>query len=160
MNRSFRTRLLLIVGSAAISLLASLIGSALMAARQTRDLRDVEQRLVPKLELGPKLQGEFDRLRQAMQDAVAAQDLAALEGTLANRNEIFGLIAGTGGVIDVNDAALLRWTVHDYFETAQDVSRRLIQGETGETLVDAMSRMQLQQEQVGTRIKQTTGLGK
>jgi len=160
MNGSLRTQFMLLVGTAAIALLASLIGSAVMAARQTRDLRDVEQRLVPKLELGPKLQGEFDHLRQGMQDAVAAQDMPALEGTLANRNGMFDLIARTRGVIDVNDAALLRWTIHDYFETAQDVSRRLIQGETGESLVEKMSRMQSQQEKVSALIKQTTGLSR
>ncbi|MET0793792.1 MAG: ATP-binding protein, partial [Polyangiaceae bacterium] len=160
MNRSLRARLLLIVSTAALALIVTLVGSALIAAQQTRDLRDVEQRLVPKLELGPKLQGEFDRLRQSMQDAVAAQDTPALEATLANRNTIFDLIGKTGGVIDPSDAALLRWTLHDYYETAIDVSRRLIQGETGETLVDKMSRMQAQQEKVSVLIKQTTGLSR
>ena len=158
--RSLRARLLFIVSTAALALLVTLIGSAVIAAKQTRDLRDVEQRLVPKLELGPKLQAEFDHLRQDMQDAVSAQDLAALDGTLGNRNAIFDLIARTRGVIDPNDAALLRWTVHDYYETAQDVSRRLIQGETGETLVEKISRMQAQQAKVSTLIKETTGLSR
>jgi CheY-like chemotaxis protein/HAMP domain-containing protein len=159
-TRSLRARLLLIVSAAALALLITLIGSAVIAAQQTRDLKDVEQRLVPKLELGPKLQGQFDRLRQDMQDAVAAQDLPALEQTLANRNAMFDLIAHAGGVIDASDAALLRWTIHDYYETAQDVSRRLLLGETGETLVDKMSRMQAQQEKVAALIKQTTGLSR
>ena len=158
--RSLRVRLLLIVSTAALALIVTLIGSGLIAAQQTRDLRDVEQRLVPKLELRPKLQAEFDRLRQDMQDAVAAQDLPALEGTLTNRNNVFDLIARTRGVVDPGDAALLRWTVHDYYETAQEVSRRLIQGETGETLVEKMGRMQAQQEKVNNLIKQTTGLSR
>ncbi|HEX3853424.1 MAG TPA: hypothetical protein VHW01_20810, partial [Polyangiaceae bacterium] len=81
MSSSLRGRLFLIVGTAALALLLMLVGSALIGAQQTRDLRDVEQRLVPKLELGPKLESEFDRLRQAMQDAVAAQDAPALQAT-------------------------------------------------------------------------------
>ncbi|MEI9948851.1 MAG: response regulator [Pseudomonadota bacterium] len=157
---SLRARLLLIVGTAATALLLTLIGSALIGAQQTRDLRDVEQRLVPKLELGPKLQTEFDHLRQAMQDAVAAQDAPALEATIANRNRIFELIAGTRGVLDATDAALLRWSIQDYYETGQDVSRRLISGDTGEGLVDRIARMQGQQAKVDTLIKQTTGLSR
>ncbi len=157
---SLRARLLLIVGTAATALLLTLIGSALIGAQQTRDLRDVEQRLVPKLELGPKLQTEFDHLRQAMQDAVAAQDAPALAGTIANRNRIFELIAGTRGVLDPSDAASLRWTIHDYYESAQDVSERLISGDTGEGLVDRMARMQTQQAKVESLIKQTTGLSR
>jgi CheY-like chemotaxis protein/HAMP domain-containing protein len=157
-NGSLRARLLLIVGTAALALLIVLVGSAVIGAQQTRDLRDVEQRLVPKLELGPKLEGEFDHLRQSMQDAVAAQDAPALEATLESRNHIFDLIGSAHDVIDASDAALLRWTLHDYYETAHDVSSRLITGETGETLVDEMARMQAQQAKTVSLIKRTTSL--
>ncbi|HKO53725.1 MAG TPA: response regulator [Polyangiaceae bacterium] len=157
---SLRARLLLIVGTAATALLLTLIGSALIGAQQTRDLRDVEQRLVPKLELGPRLQAEFDQLRQAMQDAVAAQDALALEATITNRASIFELLAGARRVLDPNDAASLRWTIQDYYDSAQDVSRRLISGDTGEGLVERMARMQTQQAKVGALIKQTTGLSR
>jgi CheY-like chemotaxis protein/HAMP domain-containing protein len=157
---SLRARLFLIVGTAALSLLLMLIGSALIAARQTRDLQDVEQRLVPKLELGPKLETEFEHLRQAMQDAVAAQDSQALEAVLERRDHIFDLVGSTHGVIDAGDAALLRWTLHDYYDTAHDVSRRLIAGETGEDLVDLMALMQARQAKVSSMIKRTTGLSR
>ncbi|HWZ92451.1 MAG TPA: ATP-binding protein, partial [Polyangiaceae bacterium] len=160
MNRSLRGRLLLIVGTAALALSIMLVGSALIGAQQSRDLRDVEQRLVPKLELGPKLENEFDHLRQAMQDAVAAQDNDALEATQETRNRIVELIGEAHGVIDPSDAALLRWTLHDYYETAHDVSKRLISGETGETLVDEMARMQVQQAKLSALIKRTTGLSR
>ena len=160
MPSSLRARLFLIVGTAALSLLLMLVGSAIIGAQQTRDLQDVEQRLVPKLELGPKLEAEFEHLRQAMQDAVAAQDPQALDAVLERRNHIFDLIAATHGVIDPNDAALLRWTLHDYYEVARDVSRRLIAGETGEDLVDQMARMQVQQAKVNELIKRTTSLSR
>ncbi|HEY3667818.1 MAG TPA: response regulator, partial [Polyangiaceae bacterium] len=137
-----------------------LVGSALIGAQQTRDLQDVEQRLVPKLELGPKLEAEFEHLRQAMQDAVAAQDPQALEAVLERRNRFFDLLGGAHGVIDAADAALLRWTLHDYYEVAHDVSRRLIAGETGEELVDQMAHMQAQQTKVSDLIKRTTGLNR
>jgi CheY-like chemotaxis protein/HAMP domain-containing protein len=160
MMGSLRARLLLIVGTAALALLISLIGSALIGAQQTRDLRDVEQRLVPKLELGPKLQTEFNHLRQAMQDAVAAQDAPALSATIVDRNRIFELLARSRNVLDPSDAALLRWTIHDYYEAAQDVSQSLIAGDTGESLVERMARMQAQQAKVDSLVKQTTGLSR
>ncbi|MEO6601527.1 MAG: ATP-binding protein, partial [Polyangiaceae bacterium] len=158
MFRSLRNRLLLIVGAASLALLASLVAGSVSSARQARELRDMEGRLVPKLELGPKLQSEFDRLRQTMQDAVAAQDSAALEATLADRNHIIELIGSTRGAMDQNEAALLRWTLHDYYETAHGVSQRLISGETGESLVDDMARMQAQQTKLNALIERATGL--
>jgi CheY-like chemotaxis protein/HAMP domain-containing protein len=157
MNRSIRSRLTLIVGTAALALSSMLVASAWIGAQQTRNLSDVEQRLVPKLALGPKLENEFERLRQGMQDAVAAQDAPALEATLEEQNRMFELIGAARGVIDLNDAALLRWALHDYAETARDVSRRLIAGETGENLVEEMARMQAQQAKTLALIKRTTG---
>lgn len=157
---SLRGRLLLIVGAAALSLLVSLIGSAWIAAQQARDLRDVEQRLIPKLELGPKLETEFDHLHQAMQDAVAAQDMPALSAIIAKRDHLIELLAAARGVLDPSDAALLRWAIHDYYEAAESVSRRLIAGDTGEEVVEHMARMQAQQAKVETLIKQTTGLSR
>ncbi|HYQ46785.1 MAG TPA: response regulator [Polyangiaceae bacterium] len=157
---SLRARLLLIVGTATLALLLTLVGSALIGAQQARDLRDVEQRLVPKLGLGPKLETEFDHLHQAMQDAVAAQDLPALDAAADKRNHIFELIAGAREVLDPSDAAQLRWTIHDYYQAAEDVSRRLIAGDTGEEVVERMARMQAQQAKVEALIKQTTGLSR
>ncbi|HEX3775804.1 MAG TPA: ATP-binding protein, partial [Polyangiaceae bacterium] len=159
MINSLRAKLMLIVGIAALALLATLIGSAVFGLQQTRALTDVEQRLVPKLELGPKLLGEFDGMRQAMQDAVAAQDSAALAATLERRNQIFEIL-GEAKVLSAADASLVRWAVNDYFDTAQDVSKRLIAGETGESLVDEMARMQAQQNKATEVIKRTTGLSR
>ncbi len=160
MLSSLRARLFLIVGAAALALLVMLIGSALISSQQTRDVQVVEQRLIPKLELGPKLETEFEHLRQAMQDAAAAQDPQALEAALERRNHLFDIIADSHGVLDSSDAALLRWGVHDYYESAHDVSSRLIAGETGEALVDQMARMQVQQAKVSALIKRTTGLNR
>src|SRR4051794_226398 len=100
MLSSLRARLFLIVGAAALALLVMLIGSGLISAEQTRDVRVVEQRLIPKLELGPKLETEFEHLRRAMQDAAAAQDPQALDAALERRNHLFDIIAESHGVIE------------------------------------------------------------
>ncbi|MEP7052520.1 MAG: response regulator [Pseudomonadota bacterium] len=160
MLSSLRARLFLIASAAALALLVMLIGSALISAEQTGDVRVVEQQLIPKLELGPKLEAQFEHLRQAMQDAAAAQDPQALEAALERRNHLFDIIAEAHGVIDPNEAALLRWAVHDYYQSAHDVSNRLIAGETGEALVEQMARMQVEQAKVTALIKRTTGLNR
>ena len=157
---SVRERILLIVGTAALALLTTLLGSAWIAAQQTRNLRDVEQRLVPKLGLGPKLETEFDHLHQAMQDAVAAQDSAALAATVTRRDQLFELIAAARGVLDPSDAAQLHWFILDYYQSAEDVSRRLLAGDTGEEVLERMARMQALQAKVESLIKQTTGLSR
>ena len=160
MLSSLSARLFVIVGAAALALLVTLIGSAIIGAQQTRDVQVIEQRLIPKLELGPKLDSEFEHLRQTMQDAASAQDPQALEAALERRKRLFELIAESRGVLDPSDAAELRWNVQDYYESAHDVTSRLIAGETGEALVDKMARMQVLQTKVSELIKHTTGLNR
>ena len=71
MRLSFRAKLNAIVGTAAFALIALIVAGAITSSR-TESLADIQQRHLPKLELGPKLEGEFDRLQRALQDAVAA----------------------------------------------------------------------------------------
>ncbi|HEX7668553.1 MAG TPA: response regulator, partial [Polyangiaceae bacterium] len=153
-------KLLLMVAMALVPLAIVVSGSSLIGARQARDLTDVESRLVPKLELGPRLEAEFERLRQNLQDAVAAQDSAGLDAAAETKEKLFALVAGAGAALTPGQAAALRWGVQDYYQIAENVSRRLIAGETGETLVDDIARMQAQQLKAAQLIKKTTGLDK
>src|SRR5688500_17266441 len=118
--------------TATLSLLAVVLGSALIGLQQARDLADVEGRLVPRLEFGPRIESEFDHLRQAMQDAVAAQDPAGLDEAGAARLRLFELITNTSAALDEAAETRLRWAIQDYYVQAEQVSRRLIAGDTGE----------------------------
>jgi CheY-like chemotaxis protein/HAMP domain-containing protein len=138
---SFRAKLTLIIGTTALGFISMLGGGALSSLQQNRQLDIVEGRLVPKLELGPRLASSFEGLRQSMQNAVAAEDLGALDASRASKNELLGLIAAAQGVIPISEAVPLRHAVDDYYAIAFDVSRRLIHREGGEAIVDAMSDM-------------------
>jgi CheY-like chemotaxis protein/signal transduction histidine kinase/HAMP domain-containing protein len=157
---SFGVKLLLIVGSSLVALVAVILGSAVSGIQQDRQLVNVERRMVPRLLLGPQLESEFDRLARRLQDAVAAQDIAAVEETLAARGHLFALIAGAGDALESHDAAAVRWTIQDYYDRAVAVSRRLIAGETGEAIVLDMARMQDLQREAVLLIRKATGTNK
>jgi CheY-like chemotaxis protein/HAMP domain-containing protein len=135
-----------------------MIGGVMIAARQARDLSDVEGRLVPKLEIGPKLESEFDRLRQDLQNAVSAQDPRALEQTAALKDDLIGRLASAGTAIDEGDGARLRWAISGYYAVAADVSRRLIRGEAGEDVLDAVAHMQAEQQKTLQLLQHATRL--
>jgi CheY-like chemotaxis protein/signal transduction histidine kinase/HAMP domain-containing protein len=155
---SFRAKLLLILITAGLALVAVVAGSALIGQKQARDLADVEGRLIPRLSFGPRIETEFEHLRQGMQDAVAAQDKAALDATGETRTQLFELIANAGPALDPAAAARLRWAIQDYYQQAEAVSRRLIAGETGEALIEDIARMQERQRIARDVIRRTTGL--
>jgi CheY-like chemotaxis protein/HAMP domain-containing protein len=142
---SFRAKLTSIVAITTLAFGAMVTVYALVGYRETHDLDDVESRMVPKLELGPKLESSFERLRQSMQDAVAAQDPSALDDSIRQRNDFIAAVSAAGPALTPAEAAQLRHAITAYHDAAYGVSRRLMRGETGEALVDALAAMQAQQ---------------
>jgi CheY-like chemotaxis protein/signal transduction histidine kinase len=158
LKTTFRAKLFAIFGAALLALISVLAVSAVMGIRQNRELDDVQGRLVPRTELGPRVEAEFERLARGMQDAVAAQDPAALEATLERKAALFQLIGQAGAALDPAAAASLRWAIQDYYQTAHDVSQRMIAGEAGDELLQSVARMQAQQRTATALIKKTTGV--
>lgn len=143
MRPTFRIKLLGVVGVAAASLAVLIALSAASGAQIEHQLSTIRNRHVPRLELGPRLNHQFERVRLAMQNAVAAQDRAALEETSSARDEFLRLLrAGPLNSVDANELAS---AFQDYYDDARDVSRRLISGESGEALVNNMGVMQARQ---------------
>jgi CheY-like chemotaxis protein/signal transduction histidine kinase len=160
LKTTFRAKLLAILGAAVVALFALLGVGVLMGVEQNRALADMQGRLVPKAELGPRIEASMERLSRGLQDAVAAQDQAALDATIEQKTALFELIARAGPALEPSGAAAMRWAVQDYYETARDLSRRMIAGEAGESLVADVARMQAQQAKAVSLIKKNTGLGR
>src|SRR5687768_7894984 len=115
--------------------------SVVISLRQNANLAHVESRLVPKAELGARVEAEFERLTRTMQDAVAAQDPAGLDAAAERKTALFELIGKAGPALEPATAASLRWAVQDYYETTREVSRRLIAGESSDALTAEVTRM-------------------
>ena len=149
MRLSFRAKLIAIVGTAAAALVVLIVASAVISSRTERELAKIEQDQLPKLQLGPQLQTEFERLERAYQDAVAAHDADAVGAAREIEAKLFADLDAARGALTPGQAAVLRIAIDDYYTSALDVARRLIAGETGERLVDAMSAMQMKQARAG-----------
>ncbi len=141
-----------------MALLGTLAVSAWLGEQQARELDRVQGRLVPRSEVGPRVEAELERMARAMQDAVAAQDVAGLDAAQAHKIKLFELLTGAGAAVDAPSAAAVRWNVQAYFEIAQDVSRRMIEGESSESLAQQVTRMQEQQRKASELLKRATGL--
>jgi CheY-like chemotaxis protein/HAMP domain-containing protein len=155
---TFKAKLLFIVGTALAALVLVIVGSLVIGRSQAQRLVDLEDRLVPKLTIGPQVEGEFDRLGRAMQDAVSAQDSAALDATLGLKMHLVDAVTSVGAVLEARDASELRWSIQNYYDMAQQVSRRLLAGETGESLAQDIAQMQERQRSAATIIRRVTSL--
>ncbi len=157
MQLSLRAKLMSIVGATTVAFVALLAVETWLGVRQAEDLDNVERRMVPKLELGPRVEASFARLRQNMQDAVAAQDAVALDDTIRQRGELIGTLSA-GDALPAGDAARLRHAIVSYHEAAYAASRRLLRGESGEAMVNALAAMQVKQRATEELIRRTTRL--
>jgi hypothetical protein len=155
---SFRSKLFLIVGTAAASLLVMILVSMVLRVRQVASVDELERHLVPKLELGPKLETDFERLARSVQDAVAAQDHDALSRTTAEKDAFIAEIGKASAIIDAADAGSLRHAVAGYHALAHDVARRMIRGESGESLTDDIAEMQRRQRATAALIQRVARL--
>jgi len=153
---TFRAKLIAIVVMAALSFAAVVAVSSVMASRVAAQLTLIRDQYVPQLELGPHLEARFDALRRGLQDAVAANDMDALIATAENKSRFLERLAAARSAMPPEVSATLRASVEGYYAIAYDVSRRLIQGETGESIVEAMARMQEKQTSTTEYLKKAT----
>jgi signal transduction histidine kinase len=158
MRVTFRMKLLGIVGIAAAAFVLIIVASSLVAARVERQLASIQRRYVPKVELEPQLEGQLERLQRAFQDSVAARDMEALEATRDLETGFFDRLTAAKDATEPEDSAELRRAVEAYWTAAHDVSRRLISGETGEGLPDAIAAMQADQTRATALVKKTAAL--
>src|SRR3954469_8548843 len=156
MRMTFRAKLIFIVGATALAFVVLIITSSIVASSVDRQLSAIQERYIPKVDLEPQLQGQFDRLRRALQDAVAARDGDALDATRQLKDGIVDRLSAAHEVVDPADAALFAAALDAYYAQAFDLARRMITGETGEALVDAMASMQAQQTRTTELLKKAT----
>ena len=155
---SFRARLMIIVGATGTAFLLVILVSWLIGLREEGKLADIERRLVPKLALGPRLEADFGALTRGLQAAAGAQDAELLAETRALRDRLLSTLASASDVVSSEDLTRARGAIEDYFDTAFDVAKRLVQGDRGEAAVVAMRAMQEKQSYVAALLKETTSL--
>jgi CheY-like chemotaxis protein len=156
MRLTIRSKLGIIVAGAALAFAVLLVGTSLIAARVQSDLEAIQGRYLPKMDLGPRLAADLESARRGFQDAVASRDLDALADVRQRKDAILERIAQARAYLDPAQASALARAVDEYFAAAADVSRRLIGGETGEPLVDAMGGMQAKQARAVEVMKAAT----
>ena len=148
MNLSFRSKLLALVATAALALVALVVSSAIIAGRVEGHLDDIRRHYLPKLGLRPQLEAQFERIQRGFQDAVAASDTEKLARTAELKKEFLQQLAQSSGAVDPGLAAALEQAVEDFHSKALSVSTRLIARETGEGVVAQMGEMQASQTRV------------
>ncbi|HVZ72935.1 MAG TPA: response regulator [Polyangia bacterium] len=156
MRFSLRAKLTAIVAVAAGAFILVIVAGSISAALTERQLETIRERYLPIIEIGPRLEAQFEHLRRGLQDATAARDAEMLQGTRATFEDLRRLVATSHGVIEPTAAAALMTALDDYYRTASSVSSRLISGETGEAVLESVTAMQAAQARATERLAAAT----
>jgi signal transduction histidine kinase len=157
MRLSLRTRLAALVGAGALGFVLIVIVGVLIDRRVQIELLNVQRRYVPKVELGPRLTTQFERVRRGFQDAVAAHDAETLATTRLAVDQLMAL-ATADDTLSAADAETLRWALGQYQTLGMNVSERLMANETGEAMLRTMVELQESEKRVNELIERFTAV--
>ncbi|MBX7113173.1 MAG: response regulator [Myxococcaceae bacterium] len=160
MRFSFRYKLTSIIATAAVAFMLVIFASTLLTNRVQRKLDQIQALYVPRIELEPNLRGHFDAINRAFQDAVASRDPDSLAKAQEIKSAFLSQLSASNAALDPVAMASLRTAFDDYFSASKDVSQRLIKGETGEALVEAMGAMQNKRRLASELLSKTTAFDK
>ena len=113
-----------IFGAAALALVVLIVVTTIISDRMTQHLSELQQRYVPQVELGPTLEGQFEDITRALQDAVAADDTEALAETRSLKDAFLSRLSIAAGVLDPAKISALHGAMEEYFAA----KRRLFTG--------------------------------
>jgi signal transduction histidine kinase/DNA-binding response OmpR family regulator len=156
MRFTLRFKLFAIVAVAAIALVVLGVASGVSERVVEGQVDSIRDTYLPKIRLRPQLEAKFDHLVRTIQNAVGAAELDMLGTAATERDDLVQLLADTHDAMTVGQSAALRLAIDDYFDSAMTVSRRLINGDAGESTATQVQDMQAKQKRVAGLIDQTT----
>jgi signal transduction histidine kinase/ActR/RegA family two-component response regulator len=151
---SFRAKLVVMLSVLTLGFGVLIAVSSVVERQVERDLALIQERFIPLIALGPQLEQGFERMRRALQDAVAAQDSDALRDTEQTKSALLETVEASAPVVGREAARALATSVEDYYAVAFDVSRRLLAGETGAKLRASMVSLQTQHVATLAKVRQ------
>lgn len=156
MNLSFRQKILASAGTTGLAFLILILTGEVLDRRTTQQLEEIQDRYIPLVELGPKLEGQLDKLQRSFQDSVSAQDLDELRETQGRKTKLIEQIRAASDVIGPTKIEVLITSLEEYYASALDVSQRLLKKETGVSLVESVSSMQTKLSRAQALLKDAT----
>jgi methyl-accepting chemotaxis protein len=142
-NLKFRHKLLLLPLLAAVGFVLVLGVSIFFSVRNQRLLDQIEHGYYPAVGNAEAMNQVLTAIQRGLQDAVAAQNAAALDEVDALHAALLKRLSEstTNEVIDQSEHRRIRDAYEQYYATARPTTLRMINGETGDSLLAALQTM-------------------
>jgi|CXWL01.1.fsa_nt_gi methyl-accepting chemotaxis protein len=147
---SFRAKLLILPGVAAVGFLLTLLVTMVSGGRSAERLRLAETGYGPSLEISRNLEQSLSQIQRGLQDAVAASNADFAEELDPLKQEFLRTLETGKSNPVINQAELLQLqaSFSSYYDTAVSTTRLMIANTRGQDLSAALGAMQTQYRQV------------
>jgi methyl-accepting chemotaxis protein len=142
-NLKFRYKLLLLPLLAAVGFVLVLGVSIFFSVRNQKLLDTIEHGYYPAVSNSEAMNQDLKAIQRGLQDAVAAQNAAALDEVDAVYNNLLKRFneSTSNEVIAQAEYKKIREAVEQYYAVARPTTMRMIQGESGDALLAALNAM-------------------
>ena len=146
MKRTIRTQLFATALVAALALAVILISGRVVDSRVNREIETIRTKFVPKLGLANRLETSFEKISRTLRDAADTNDPELIAEATRHKGELLEQLAVANDVIEPAALDQARNAIEAYYRRAEVVTRRIVRGESSDTLnreTEAMQREQL-----------------
>jgi len=154
----FRHRIAELVTLAAVALLTVTLVAIVMGRRSEREISGVENRYLPLLELDRDLKALFASIPRTLESAAATAEEDQLLEADELRNQFVLKLGGGQQAIAANggDAAILLREFRAYYDSARELTARLIGAEDPQPLAAKVAAMRSAQQTFAGHLEQAT----
>jgi len=142
----FRTKMLLLPSIAGAGFLLVFVVNVYLGWRFAGELANVENAMVPALDMAMELEETLTALQRATQDAVAAQDMDSLRGTEALRDRYLGVLDAQAAnpAVSSSDDRALREPFIAYYETVHKAAPAMMYADVSDSSLENLQTMRRQ----------------
>ena len=155
---SFRQKILLLPGLAAVALLLTLVLTVSLGRKNETRLRTIRDGYYPSVQLSRTLQEDLSRLQRTLLDAASARDKDQLDGADSLRRVIADALREAKRNPVANAAALdsINSAFTQYYILARKTTEGMIAGEMGEQIAQSQSQMYEEYTAINTALDNGT----
>ncbi|MEK7358199.1 MAG: HAMP domain-containing sensor histidine kinase, partial [Bdellovibrionota bacterium] len=158
MQMNLRQKRMVIVAATLVAFSISTLSGWYLNRHVERQIEAIRDRYIPFVDTGYRLRTLFEKMNLGFRDAVAVQDPNQLTLLQEAKTKLLSELNSTVSIVDSAQVEDCKRALEDYFSYASKTSLRLIEGETGLSIVEEMTEMQSKRAKAESLLKRVAFL--
>jgi len=139
---NLRQKLAAIIATVVVAFVVNSVVGWFFDREMQNQMSNIRDQYIPLVELGYRLDTQFEAIGLGFRDAVSAQDIPGLTKVQEAKAKLIAELESAKKIVVPEQIDQAKSAVESYFVIANETSQRLIKSESGISIMDAMTEMQ------------------